>query len=95
MTQLNITERKKLKSAAHHLKPLVQIGQKGLTDTLMKAVEKALVDHELIKIKFGDFKEEKRELSIEIANELRAEIVSTIGNVVILYRKQSKTGSKK
>ncbi len=86
MTELNGRQRRKLKSLAHHLKPVVQIGQKGLTDSLFKAVDKALSDHELIKVKFVDFKEEKHDLADEVVSETGAALVGMIGNIAILYR---------
>ena len=90
MSKLTASQRKKLKSDAHHLNPLVIVGQKGLSKTLIASVEDALKAHELIKIKFNDFKEEKEELSNKIADETGSEIVSIIGNIVILYRKNEK-----
>ncbi len=90
MSKLTASQRKKLKSDAHHLNPLVIIGQKGLTKTLIASVEDALKAHELIKIKFNDFKEEKKELSGKIAGETGSEIIGIIGNIVILYRKNEK-----
>jgi RNA-binding protein len=86
MEQLSAPEKKKLKAEAHHLKPVVQIGHKGKTITLIKAIDDALVAHELIKIQFLVFKEEKRELAQEIAEETDSAIVGMIGNVLILYR---------
>ena len=81
-------QRKKLKSNAHHLKPIVQVGQKGLTETLIKSVDEALESRELIKIKFIEYKNEKKELSVKIASETGAEVIGSIGNIVILYRKK-------
>lgn len=86
MTPITAALRKDLKARAHHIKPVVQIGQKGLTGTLVAAVDKALEDHELIKIKFIEYKEEKNEISSKLSEETHSEIVDFIGNVVIFYR---------
>ncbi|HOP28290.1 MAG TPA: ribosome assembly RNA-binding protein YhbY [Spirochaetota bacterium] len=86
MTELNGRQRRKLKSLAHHLNPVVQIGQKGLTEALIKAVDKALSDHELIKVKFVDFKEEKHDLADDVVKETGSALVGMIGNIAILYR---------
>jgi len=86
MEKLNPGSKRKLKSLAHHLKPVVLIGQKGITESLIKAVDKALSDHELIKLKFIDLKDEKRELTENIVESTGAFHVNTIGNVIILYR---------
>lgn len=86
MPSLSVSQRKELKAIAHHYKPVVQIGQKGLTPGIVAAVDKALSDHELIKIKFLDFKDEKSELIDSIMLETKAEVVGLIGNIAILYR---------
>ena len=72
MEKLNPGSKRKLKSLAHHLKPVVLIGQKGITESLIKAVDKALSDHELIKVKFIDLKDEKRELTEKIVENTGA-----------------------
>lgn len=87
MEGISASEKKNLKAKAHHLKPVVQIGHKGMTKALIKAIDDALIAHELIKIQFLDFKEEKRELAQEISKETGSVIVGMIGNVLILYRK--------
>ncbi len=79
-------QKRKLKALAHHLDPVVMVGQKGFTESLAKAVDRALSDHELIKIRFVDFKDEKRELTDEIVSSLNAGLVGIIGNIAILYR---------
>jgi RNA-binding protein len=88
MKNLTVTEIKKLKSRAHHLKPLIQIGKNGLTPSLITAVDKALFDHELIKIRFQDFKEEKKDLAARIEEETGCEMISMIGNVLTVYREK-------
>jgi RNA-binding protein len=80
---------KKLKALAHHLDPVIQIGQKGLTENLVKAVDKALDDHELIKVKFLEFKEDKKELAVKIAESTKSLLVNIIGNVAIFYKESS------
>jgi len=86
MEPLKGSQRKYLRGEAHHLKPLVLIGAKGVTHQLLGSVDLALTDHELIKIKFGEFKEDKKEISAEIAQATKSELVGLIGNTAILYR---------
>jgi len=93
MEKLTAAERKKLKAEAHSLKPVVQLGQKGLTPSLIGAVNDALHAHELIKIKFQDFKEDKKALAEEITSKTDSQVVSVIGNVVILYKKNEEDPS--
>jgi RNA-binding protein len=86
MEQLKGSQRKYLRSQAHHLKPLVIIGRNGINEQVIGSVDLALKDHELIKVKFGEFKEAKKEISTEIAKATKSEVVGIIGNIAILYR---------
>lgn len=86
MEQLRGSQRKYLRSQAHHLKPLVIIGRNGINEQVTGSVDLALKDHELIKIKFGDFKEGKKEISAAIAKATKSEVVGIIGNIAIFYR---------
>ena len=96
METLKGSQRKYLRAQAHHLSPVVLIGAKGVTDTLIGSVKAALADHELIKIKFGENdplkinlpeqKKDKKEISQEIAEATKSELVGLIGNIAIFYR---------
>ena len=95
MTQLSQAQRQFLRKAAHDLKPIVHIGKNGLSDSLFSSAEIALDAHELIKIKFNDLKNEKREIAQELADQLRAELIYVIGNTAILYRQQPDAEKRK
>jgi RNA-binding protein len=95
MKSLAGSQRTYLRGLAHSLQPVIQIGKNGITPELVKAVDEALAIHELIKIKFVYFKEEKKELSEEIARQTSGETVGLIGNVVILYRQNPKEDKRK
>jgi RNA-binding protein len=90
MEKLEGLQRKYLRGLAHRLKPVVFIGQKGLTPEVLSSAGKALERHELIKVKFNDFKgkDEKTEISGRIAKETGAENVGMIGHTVVFYRQQ-------
>ncbi len=88
MPKLKGAARKYLRGLAHHVKPVVLVGQKGVTETLIGAVDEALDLYELIKLKFNDFKDEKKVLAKEIEEKTRSELVGMIGNVAIFYRQQ-------
>ena len=77
-----------LRGLAHAFKPVVMIGQKGINDSLLFAFEEALDDHELIKVKFIDFKEkeQKKALIAELENRTRAEAVGLTGHIAIFFR---------
>ncbi len=86
MKEITVSQKRKLKALAHKLKPVVLIGQKGITESLVKAVDKALEDHELIKVKFIDLKDEKIELAAKVISDTDSFLVNMIGNTAIIYR---------
>ena len=83
---LNGSARKYLRGLAHHLKPVVQIGKTGLTLSVLGAIDEALEHHELIKIRFVDFKDQKRQLSQTIATSSKSELIGSVGHVFMFYR---------
>jgi len=97
MSKLKGFQKKYLRGLAHKMKPVVLIGQKGLTGELIKSADQALERHELIKIKFHEFKEkeQKAEISEELRKKTMAEIAGTIGHIAILYRGQKDPEKKK
>ncbi|HPK52867.1 MAG TPA: ribosome assembly RNA-binding protein YhbY [Smithellaceae bacterium] len=95
MEKLKGSAKRYLRSLAHHLKPVVLIGGNGISVQVMASVDAALNDHELIKVKFGEFKEEKKEISEEIAAVTKSEIVGIIGNIAIFYRQHPQPERRK
>jgi RNA-binding protein len=79
-------QRERLRRMAHDLRPIAQIGKQGPTATLVTSIEQAIAVHELVKVKFMDFKEERHDVSRAIAEQIGAELVTVIGNVAIFYR---------
>ena len=77
-----------MRGLAHHLKPVVMIGQHGLTEQVLESIDQALDAHELIKLKFIDFKDAKKVLALEIEQEAGCEMVGMIGNTAIFFRRQ-------
>lgn len=94
MEEGNQLDRAKLKKSAHRLKPVVMVGQKGFTDAIVKAVDRALEEHELIKVRFVEFKEERRNMAEEICRSTGSVLVDIIGNVAILFRKRQASESR-
>ncbi|MFC3908932.1 ribosome assembly RNA-binding protein YhbY [Legionella dresdenensis] len=81
--------RKELKARAHHLKPVVLLGAKGLTQAVIEETDVALNAHELIKVKInGAERDDRRQMAIELCEQLAAELVQTIGNTIVVYRKK-------
>lgn len=76
-------------AAAHHLKPVVMIGQKGLTSNVIAETDQALNAHELLKVKVvAEDKEERQSIVHELCSTLNANPLSLIGNIAIIYRKK-------
>lgn len=86
MSTLTSGQRKGLRSLAHHLHPAVLIGRQGVTDTVIGAVDRELDVNELIKIRFNEHKEAKKELTAEIVERTNSHLAGIIGHVAILYR---------
>jgi RNA-binding protein len=85
------TQKKFLRQAAHHLKPVVWAGKNGISKSLIEEIEQALEIHELIKIKCNLGEREERDAGIEdICKKTGADLVQRIGNVVTLYKKNPK-----
>lgn len=86
---MNLTNKQKqhLKGLAHSLKPVVLLGNNGLTEGVVAEIEQALEHHELIKIKIATEDRDTKKLVVEaIVRETKAVNVQVIGNTLILYR---------
>jgi len=75
-----------LRKKAHHLKPVVSIGQSGVSDAVEKALVEALEHHELVKVKLYELKDERKDALEHLAQVTSSALVSIIGNVGIFYR---------
>lgn len=84
---LSITEKKRFRQIGHQLNPVVMLGGQGLTEGVMAEIERALEDHELIKVRIGGEDREARRAVIDaITGQTRSEAVQIIGKLVLLYR---------
>ena len=97
MEKLKGYRKKYLKGLAHGMNPLVFVGQKGLSPSVIKAVDESLEKHELIKLKFIDFKEkgQKEEIATAIEKETASELVGMVGHIAIFYRQQKDPEKRK
>lgn len=85
LTKQDIVE---LKARAHHLNPVVMIGQKGLTEAVVQETDTALRAHELIKVRvLGDDRVERIAICEELCAATQAQLVQHIGKLLVLYRK--------
>jgi RNA-binding protein len=92
--RLKGSQRKRLRELAHSMDPVIHIGKRGITGEVIKQIDQVLTDHELIKVRFNEFKEEKESLSTRIENETASELVGMIGHVAIFYRENSEKDKK-
>lgn len=95
MKDLTSKERSILVKKAHTMKPVMQIGSNGLTPAIEAKADESLKAHELIKIKFIDYKGEKEEISAKLSATCNAALVRIIGNNAILYRPAEKKEDQK
>ena len=86
------SEVRRLKAAAQRLKASLRLGKAGLTAQFIAAVNLELSRHELIKLKFDDFKEERKALSKRIAEETSSHLIWMVGHVAVFYRKKPAEG---
>ena len=88
---LNKIQRNHLRKLAHPLKPLVIVGQSGLTDNVMNEIDATLEHHELIKVRLNAADKTTRQEMIEqILEHSSAELVQAIGHICAIYRRAEK-----
>ena len=89
MKNITSSQRSYLKSKAHHLEAIIFIGKNGVIDGTIHSIAASLDARELIKVKFRDFKNDKNELSKQIASQTDSIIVGIIGHTLILFKQNT------
>lgn len=92
MTTFTLTEpqRKLLRGLAHPLKPLIRVGNAGLSEALLKELDLQLAHHELLKVRLAAPSREERDGALaDLAARSGSALVTRIGNVAVLYRPRS------
>jgi len=80
--------RQALRAHGHALSPIVQVGKSGVTKPLLQQVQKALADHELVKVKVaGESPEDRFEVAERLASEPGVNVVQIVGRVILLYKR--------
>ena len=89
MQEITPAVRRELKARAHHLEPVVIIGNAGLTPQVTREIEAALKAHELIKVRvLGDDRQARMDLAGSVCEQTGAQSVQQIGKLLVLYRKR-------
>src|SRR6185436_9529650 len=87
MAGVSPAQRRALRARAHALRPVVLIGDGGVSDSVVAEIERALAAHELIKVRAGGMERGARELAMAaICERTGAEPVQAIGKVMVLWR---------
>ena len=83
---LTNAELRKFKAAAQRLEPMLKVGKAGLSEGFIRSVEDALGRNDLVKIKFVEFKDEKKTLAPLLAEKTASHLIMRVGNVMTLHR---------
>jgi RNA-binding protein len=86
MQELTNAQIRELKARAQKLKAGIKVGKEGLTPRFIAALDEALKHNELLKVKFDDLKDQKKELAPQLAEKTQSRLITRVGNVVVLYR---------
>jgi RNA-binding protein len=88
MESLTGAQKRQLKSIAQRLEATVRVGKNGLSDGFFKELNDALERSELVKVRFSDFKDEKKELAPQISEKSGSHFITRVGNVAVYFRQQ-------
>ena len=80
------------KARAQRLDAMLKLGHAGMTDGFIASLNAALAQHELVKIKFTDHKDEKKTLAPQIAERTGSHLVMRVGNVAVYFRRKIEGG---
>ncbi|MEE3169174.1 MAG: ribosome assembly RNA-binding protein YhbY [Pseudomonadota bacterium] len=92
---LSPEQRREFRAIAHNLKPVIIVGEKGLSEGLQEELERALNDHELIKIKVASQDREARQEAIQaLCESSGAQLIQTIGKIAVILRRAKQPNPK-
>jgi RNA-binding protein len=86
METLTNAQLRTLKAQAQRMKATLKVGKEGISPQFLTALNEVLKHQELVKVRFDHFKEQKQELTPQLAEKSGSHLVTRIGNVVVLYR---------
>jgi RNA-binding protein len=86
MSSLSQKEIRQFKARAQLLKPTLKVGKQGLSAEFLAALDEALKHHELLKVKFDEFKDQRKQLAPQMAERTGSQLIWIVGHVAVLYR---------
>ena len=87
--------KKAFRGVAHHLDPVVSVSDRGLSDGIIAETERALIDHELIKVKVDALqKSDRLAITTALAKQTQATVIQNIGKVAVWYRNNQRANPK-
>ncbi|MDB6053952.1 MAG: hypothetical protein JWN25_1475 [Verrucomicrobiales bacterium] len=86
---------RQLKAKAQHMDASLKIGKAGFSDGFIATLKRELELHELVKVKFDEFKEEKKVLAPELAEKTGSHLVMRVGNVAVYFKQNAEAGKRK
>jgi len=89
---LSDSQRRYLRALAHHRKPVVTVGARGIGPGVLRELDLSLARHELVKVRVAGDRDERRARIEELAAATSAEVVQAIGGVAVLYRPAPEPG---
>ena len=95
MEELNNAQIRKLKGLAQRMDASLKIGKQGLSEGFIKSLDEELSRHELVKVKFTEFKEQKKDLAPQLAEKTQSHLVTLLGNVAVYFRRQPEESKQK
>ena len=95
MEELNNAQIRKLKGLAQRMEASLKVGKQGLSEGFIKTLDQELARHELVKLKFAEFKEQRKELAPQLAERTQSHLVALVGNVAVLYRQNPEEDKRK
>lgn len=86
---LSTIQKQQLRAKAHNLKPIIIIGSQGLTEAVQLEIDRALNDHELLKIRVNAAtREDRQDILQQICDLQQAHLIQTIGHIGVVFRKR-------
>ena len=81
---------RELKARSQKLKAVIHVGHEGVTEAVIAALDQALSDHSLIKVRFTDHKSERKQLAADLASQTNSRQILLVGHTVTLFRSKEK-----